>query len=210
VKLLSQFVVLIALVAMTCNFAVASPVAAMHGIVDHEISRTLIARTVANFLEQHGWTRDALPHVSDLRLPAELLSKSVLSEENDLEVTAAALDPFTKRLQVQMRCRERSACGSFLVRMVVPSGVVAQMPASQLRTAAAGHNSNPIHVAAPILVRPGSIVTLTMESTSMRLTVPVICLERGSLAQQIKVRNSETGRVLGAEVVGPNEVRTSF
>jgi flagella basal body P-ring formation protein FlgA len=44
----------------------------------------------------------------------------------------------------------------------------------------------------------------------MRIVLPVVCLQRGSFAQRINVRDPETRKILQAEVVGVGRLQTTF
>jgi len=51
---------------------------------------------------------------------------------------------------------------------------------------------------------------LVLQGAGMRITVPVICLQRGSLNQQVSVRNVLTRKILQAKVVGPGHLWSAF
>jgi flagella basal body P-ring formation protein FlgA len=57
------------------------------------------------------------------------------------------------------------------------------------------------------LVRNGETVKLLVESGSLRMTAQVRALQNGKLGDAIKVRNTDTDRVITAVVTGRGEVR---
>jgi hypothetical protein len=75
------------------------------------------------------------------------------------------------------------------------------------------HGSGHIHDSAPRsprLVRPGQRVELIVQSQGMRLSVNATSLEIGSLGQKVRVRNSDTGKVLAGTVVAAQTIEAEF
>jgi hypothetical protein len=62
----------------------------------------------------------------------------------------------------------------------------------------------------PILVRPGQRVQLIVQAQGLRLTVKATSLELGSLGQKVRVRNSDTGKILSGTVVAAQTIEAEF
>lgn len=170
------------------------------------ISRNAVWQAIANFLEQRGVSRTAPP--SDMRLPSGLMSRQ---KSPELEISGVTLNPFSRKLQIHVRCHAPADCGNFLALLPAPAtfqNASLLQKKEQRRSALLKANSGP--KLAPKLVRPGSAAVLTLESKNIRLKVPVVCLEAGALAQQIRVRDPETQKILQATVVGPARLQATF
>jgi len=63
---------------------------------------------------------------------------------------------------------------------------------------------------APVLAKPGKPATLVMLGQNVRITTTVVPLQPGTKGQRILVRDLATARVMSAEVVDENQLRTSF
>jgi hypothetical protein len=63
---------------------------------------------------------------------------------------------------------------------------------------------------AEILVGQGERATLLLRSETLRMFVDVVSLERGTLGQQIRVRMTETGKILNARVDGRSHLEVTF
>lgn len=65
----------------------------------------------------------------------------------------------------------------------------------------------PLHAAdvqAPIIVRKGDLVTIVLETPSLRLTTQGKALEDGAMGAAIRIANTKSNRVIDATVTGPN------
>ncbi len=65
----------------------------------------------------------------------------------------------------------------------------------------------PLHAAdvqAPIVVHKGDLVTIVLETPSLRLTAQGKALEDGALGAAIRIANTKSNRVIDATVTGPN------
>jgi flagella basal body P-ring formation protein FlgA len=63
---------------------------------------------------------------------------------------------------------------------------------------------------APILAEAGKPAMLRFDGRGLRIWMRVLCLERGALGQEIRVRDPENHRVFHAEVTGVAELRAIF
>ncbi len=61
-------------------------------------------------------------------------------------------------------------------------------------------------VQTPIVVRRGDLVTIVLETPTMRLTAQGKALEDGGLGAAIRIANTKSDRIIDAAVVGPNLV----
>ena len=57
------------------------------------------------------------------------------------------------------------------------------------------------------LTQPGDSATLILENDGIRISLAVVCLQRGFLRQEIRVRDAAGQRVYRAEVVGAGLLR---
>lgn len=62
----------------------------------------------------------------------------------------------------------------------------------------------------PIIVHKGDEVILTANSSGLTVKMPGIALRDGQQGQQISVRNSQSNRVVEAEVTGPGQVEVAM
>jgi len=73
-----------------------------------------------------------------------------------------------------------------------------------------GQGVSQAHSKAPVLAKPGRPATLIMLGQNVRITTTVVPLQPGTKGQCILVRDLATSRVMTAEVVDENQLRTSF
>jgi hypothetical protein len=152
------------------------------------------------------------PRLADMKIPADLTARE---KDPDLEVTSIRRDTFAHDLLIHLRCRRRAVCSSFLVTASAAPGIREFSSrdffasGSALQSGAARHPASPRH-SAPMLVEPGKSAVLVLQGQGMRITVPVTCLERGSLDQQVSVRDLLTRKILQAKVVGPGQLQSAF
>ena len=137
-----------------------------------------------------------------------------------LELTKAFWNTATHTWEFSLRCSHASDCVPFLVRT---RGSKADPPAS-----AALHNVNltisyddlaPSRLITPaiqlrsesknldIVVRPGQTAKMLWDQAGIRMTLPVICLDQGSVGSSVRVRVKNGTRVLSAEVVSARVLR---
>jgi hypothetical protein len=78
---------------------------------------------------------------------------------------------------------------------------------------AAGHRLSPATERLPkpeILVAQGELATLTLQSAAVRIFVDVVCLERGTLGQTIRVRLPDSEKIFSAHVDGKSRLEAGF
>jgi len=73
-----------------------------------------------------------------------------------------------------------------------------------------GHGVSQATSKAPVLAKPGRPATLVILGQNVRITTTVVPLQPGSKGQRILVRESTTARVMTAEVVEEDLLRTNF
>ena len=126
-----------------------------------------------------------------------------------LEVTGTSSNSDRFGLLARIRCRERLACGSFLVEIVfsAPAGGVRSRELKQ----ASEKVPEPglLSVAGPVLVQPGHLALLVMDGDGFRITQPVMPLKRARLGELVRVSDPLTHRSLLAQVSGDGMLRTS-
>jgi flagellar basal body P-ring formation protein FlgA len=64
-------------------------------------------------------------------------------------------------------------------------------------------------VETPVVVHKGDLVTILLETATMRLTAQGKALEDGSLGAGIRIANTKSSRVIDAVVVAPNLVKVA-
>jgi hypothetical protein len=154
------------------------------------VRRKVIAQTILSFLRTRNWKESDLPDVDALRWSGGVTTRE---EDPTLEVTRAVWDDRRQALAVRLRCLDRSLCASFLVdapakRLDSDGEKSLTSQASftkRLRVATESRS----HIApGPSLTQAGRHVSLILEGEALRISLPVVCLERGALGQQIRVR----------------------
>jgi flagella basal body P-ring formation protein FlgA len=93
-----------------------------------------------------------------------------------------------------------------LVQAVVaePSDLVGKTPRRAVRP---GQPVRAADVQLPVVVRKGELVTVIVETKSMRLTAQGRATEDGAQGQAIRIANTRSGKVLDATVAGPGIVK---
>lgn len=173
-----------------------------------------VLRTVSNFLHKQGWKDNFLPGVASLQWSGAIAARN---ENAALQVTGAKPDIGQRTLEARLRCVDRSLCSSFLAFVTLPHAFPGITGGTMTATAPSANQSRPSGrigsvqrtTPGPGLVERGASAQLKMESGGVQISVPVVCLERGSLGEQIRVR-AAGHHVLLAEVVGTNQLHASF
>ena len=126
-----------------------------------------------------------------------------------LEVTVLNPSPDHGCLLAQMRCRKRSACGSFLIEIVfsVPAGGIWSREL-KLASEKAGQADMATSVG-PILVKPGRMALLVIDGDGLRITQPVLPLKQGRFGERVKVSNPQSHRSWLARVSGEGMLHIS-
>ena len=162
------------------------------------LDRHLIHRAIAQFLLSQGYSD--LPAASDLQWSGAV----VASRENaELQVVGVAFDPVQERMAFSTRCIRRSDCPQFVVSAAEKS------LGTRIRNSSRDAASSS-HLRAKSIARAGERATLMLEEAGMRITMPVVCLQNGSLSERIRVREANGRRVFHAQVAGRGLLRAEF
>ena len=154
---------------------------------------------------------------SEITLPAleEVTCSGFIPRQEALEVGKVRWDAVLRSFEVRLRCKTAGACLPFLAH-------VRPRPDEQARGSAARSAApdwaNVTHRLQPErrtsgpatmhpIVRPGQAVTLFWEGGGMRITRTVICLDSGSLGQEVRTRGKDGGRLVRAQVVAVGLVK---
>ena len=153
------------------------------------IRRDAVQRVIAEFGKAKGAPLTELP----LHWPEVIYARS---ENPALQVEQVSPDPARSVLQIRLGCVERLSCPSFWV-------TVSAEPGTHLSSGGLAFASATAPVArSAALVESGQRVMLVLEDPPMRIQLPVICLQRGSLGKQVRATDPMTHRVFQAEVTG--------
>jgi hypothetical protein len=112
--------------------------------------------------------------------------------------------------KVKLRCRDRRACLPFYVL------VDAKNPATFQAISSLGRRASTARlvlfgIARPeILMRNGDRATLLFENPTVRITMPVICLQNGNLGQTIRVETTDHKQFFKAEIVKSGLLKVSL
>jgi hypothetical protein len=173
-----------ALQGLTCS----GPVSVQR--VCYPVRREAVQQLISDFAQEK---QIPLP-----KSPLQWAELIYASKENPaLEIEQALPDPARPVLQVRLRCVEHAVCPSFWV--TVPAG-----QRSHLLSAAtiSGSAAVPRAVTNAALVESGQRVMLILDDPPMRIQLPVTCLQRGALGEQVRAMDPSTHRVFRAEVTG--------
>jgi hypothetical protein len=123
------------------------------------------------------------------------------SQQNPiLEVEQALPDPLQPALQIRLRCVKRAVCSSFLV--TVPTTSRSHPPSAQHAPVVSAANAARPSQNGTALVESGQRVMLVFEDPPLRMQLPVTCLQRGALGEQVRAMDPSSHRVFRAEVTG--------
>jgi hypothetical protein len=177
-----------------------------------EIPKQVVVRRIGCSLETENIAR-TLAH-SKLTHALDFLDSKIMLPPGfttaianpEFEVTALHSSPEHHRLQASMRCRERSACGSFLVEVLnVP---IKSVPSPEPGSERIAEPSLSLAVG-PVLVHRGRLALLVIEGNGIRITQPVMPLKAARLGEVVRVSDPVTHRVLITQVSGDGLLRTS-
>ncbi len=119
------------------------------------------------------------------------------SPRASVEAYSARCELGQRRLQVRLRCPDRALCADFMVAVTD-----AKVVATRCARSALSRSERTLP-----LIAAGSKATLYWQSGSLRLSLPVVCLEPGSLGQMVRVLDANSHRVLRAQVTGARELK---
>ena len=170
------------------------------------IPQASVREAIAVFLHAHAW--GDLPQTTRLEWPESLAARQ---EHARLQVTEGAWDHRQQAVQFRLRCTQRSACGDFLVHVVLPASVADAWqqrlvpPASPHLTSAANSVAS-----GPVLAQRGKPAVLILQGGGMRILLTVICTEPGALNQRIRVFDRHSQHAFYADVVGEGLLHASL
>lgn len=195
------------------------------------ISRAAVEKAVARFLPADYGEKNRGLDAAALLWNGEISG----AEDAAIEATAAHWDVQQKALAVHMRCVEPSLCGSFLVlvRGVKPGLVEtggprtsshhpfyrpSDHPSSVHPSYLRGESQRPSEVAersrfprsGRTLAEAGKPAKLLVEGDGFRISMPVICLQRGRMGQTIRALDAAGHHVFWAEVIGAGRLQAIF
>lgn len=138
--------------------------------------------------------------------PLTLLGSPVASQPMpDLKIDKVERDVFRDEIRFSVGCVQRNVCGIFLATMRQANGFFRQLPGGALPRARISSA-----VSKQLLVRAGMPAMLNLRNDSMDISLPVICLDRGSLGQIIRVRDASGRKIFRAKVIGAAQVQASL
>ena len=86
----------------------------------------------------------------------------------------------------------------------------AELPPPAVKLAETHWRTAPAKISEPVLARPGERAMLFLELDGMRISMPVVCLDRGARQQRICVRDLQNRRTFVAEVMAEKQLRAVF
>lgn len=180
------------------------------------ISRAAVEKAVASFLRSPEGTLDPLPDIAALQWDGEVRAAV---PDAAVEVIAVRWDIRRNAFAVWLRCVEASFCGSFLVHVprlrpdqaetlahsprLLPHSLAHLHPMS---VAPSSHRGEP----GVSLAQAGKPAQLIFDGEGFRISLPVVCLQRGTLGQKIQAMDFANHRIVWATVVGAGQLRAIF
>jgi hypothetical protein len=140
---------------------------------------------------------------AQITLPADFATRTPHSQ---LEILSLARSEDQHRLLARVRCRERSACGTFLAEIEFPDSsieaVVTTSPSREVDPRTIAQNIAILPLRGPVLVHPGTAALLVIEGDGFTITERVMPLKRGHMGEVVSVSDPLTHRSRFAEVSG--------
>jgi Chaperone for flagella basal body P-ring formation len=177
------------------------------------IQRQNVRNAVEHFLQDKGWDRDGHLDMTELEWAGDF---AALKPNPALEVAGAAWDSLRPVLQLRLRCAEPALCSSFLVQLPVPQSQEALWRRRLEEHSAFAENRGAPQtpkakaIAGPPLTQPGDAATLILQSGAISISLPVVCLQRGALRQEIRARDASSRRIFQAQVIGTDLLEVKF
>lgn len=154
------------------------------------VTRQEVWQAVAGDLRERGLREEQLPRAEDLDLPVAVPA----AEGRMLRVAAACWDADLARVEFRLQCREPGQCIPFFAYLRTSERTIFE----SCRSCSSSASPLPKKVA----VRAGERAMVVFVADRLRLTTFVICLERGTEGQIIRVKNQD-GRIFRARVAAP-------
>jgi hypothetical protein len=137
-----------------------------------------------------------------------LTDVSALGQDSGLEVINMA-KWLGDTWKVELRCSDQRVCLPFYV--LVEAGTPDAFDRISIpRRGLFARRDIPRLPRKQILVRNGERATLVFENPSVRITMPVICLESGDRGQTIRVVSTDHKRFLKGEIVEPGLLKVEL
>lgn len=171
------------------------------------IRQSTVLAAVSDFLHAQGWeeTKGVAESVS--------WSEGVAARDEDpeLQVAGVKMNPSQNTLEARLHCADKSLCGNFLARIALARG--RKMAGATFQTkpnlAPGKANLSVLRNRNAALVKRGAPAELTMESSGIRILLPVICLQAGDVGDSVLVR-AEGRQVFSAQIVAAGQLRAAF
>jgi len=163
----------------------------------YRISEDAIREAASEFLQANG-------------LHGDLAGQGVLwpeglqaaSESFAVKVTGATWDRPQQRLQLRAQCVPRGLCNSFLIFVNQPAEAFGELVLVHPKGLSTGERET-----GPVVIRAGQCATLLVQEDVIRISIPVTCLQRGRLGQQIRVLDPVRRHVFRATVLAERLLR---
>lgn len=152
---------------------------------------------IAGTLTDSGWKIGA----EQIKLLSEVATTGPDTRLQVVKVARGLNDALT----VKLRCHDRRACLPFYV-LIENAGTAGR--SGQISVAGAEQAASQTAIAKP-LFRSGDAATMMFANRSVRITMPVICLQNGLRGQTIRVTSTDRRRFYKAEVVGPGLLKAA-
>ena len=171
-----------------------------------------VFETICATLAQKGLVSAGTLRPEDILLESQIL---VAPGDSGLQVMRMDLDRGLRRARFLLWPSHSPKVLPFFA-MAKLEGDLAGFP--YRATADFGHIANTRAIVPPaarpakaeILVGQGERATLMLRSDALRMFVEVVSMERGAMGQQIRVRMTETGKILNARVDGRSHLEVTF
>ena len=183
----------------------------------YALEREAIVKTIQLFLAQQKIAPLTPELAAALQWPQDLAASRA---EPELEVTMAY--PENGGWALRLRCVLPGTCAPFLVRAprIAGLGRLTTLVPQERGGDAGGEAGPPVGKRTGLrrakaanskaLVFAGRPARLVLERDGMRISIPVTCLDRGALAQAVRARDRESGRIFQARVAGPGLLEAGF
>ena len=150
----------------------------------------VVRKMVVDALRARGLQRDEMPTELNLELVPEHVS---------LRVEDVFWDSIRRVVQIRMACEQSAMCLPFLInaRVSQANESAVRDKLSRGMAPAVGRSQR-----AKTLVQNGKPATLFVQNQGLRITTPVVCLQRGTEGQWVRVRIAKSKSIVLAQVVG--------
>ena len=163
----------------------------------YHIREAAIREAAASFLRKRGMSGDLAGQ--PLQWTASL---EAVAEDPLVEVLDAHWDRRQQRLQLRAHCVPQTLCKSFLILLPKPSAEMGE-PLQADKKVWTGQEREK----GPTLTQAGERATMLVQEGEVRISIPVTCLQRGRLGQQIRVLDPVSRHVFRATVLAERLLR---